>query len=535
MMDSLINDEQSMMNASKSLMDQSTCLLHDAECLVELETMFTGMRSSRNCQVWVQCEKCSKWRMLVKVTETRKVPKPWVCFMNETHSPMSTCVSPEWPPNMYNFTLNTWSVLDTDLQRTIQIVNKHYRFLGGAWTLRNEPDLNNRLLPYNIVSTDILNEPFFVFSPTDGHIELCIMPLSTSLEESNLSNYRGHDYQMSDIMSYVETKVWKYGGNGRDYLQFGNKCSGTERGGTFLHRSNKCKGVKRSSVKMISQYKHKDILSMKDIGKKTKSFVDSCVDHVERVILPKIMTAAEYRNVTQQHSEVWKDINDMSNKYEQVERVRMFPSILYPGKKNVLYSSSTIGCSRTTDFHIDVQNATHEHGAAPDVHQSLTNCQELAFVVHVKEENGIRPYLIPQHYGAMTFFRGGTHLHGTIHMDVYRHLLSQSGMTDNLPFVSIDTEEYTSTKTVTEWHKYTRKFWSAYTKRHLYDVAWEYRACTLMLSLCGRDLRFYKIKFGKGNGQLAEDRKKEDEYSLSERLVYRRLFPRGNPYLNMIK
>jgi hypothetical protein len=45
--------------------------------------------------VWVQCNKCNKWRRLPADTNVKKLPRKWYCSMNESDPLRQSCTAPE--------------------------------------------------------------------------------------------------------------------------------------------------------------------------------------------------------------------------------------------------------------------------------------------------------------------------------------------------------------------------------------------------------------------------------------------------------
>lgn len=45
--------------------------------------------------VWVQCNRCNKWRRLPADTNVKKLPRKWYCTMNEFDPPRQNCDAPE--------------------------------------------------------------------------------------------------------------------------------------------------------------------------------------------------------------------------------------------------------------------------------------------------------------------------------------------------------------------------------------------------------------------------------------------------------
>jgi hypothetical protein len=126
-------------------------------------------------------------------------------------------------------------------------------------------------------------------------------------------------------------------------------------------------------------------------------------------------------------------------------------------------------------FHFDDNNAGLESGKSPDLHMCLTHNPSIAMVVHIPTEDGnVQPYCFPQYQYALTLFRAGNHLHGTVDLTTYLNAMAHEFRMDG-HFGFIGNHGPNSSTVGTQQESARRLFLTTYSRHAVMDHAWELR------------------------------------------------------------
>jgi hypothetical protein len=89
---------------------------------LSIERCFTAqeLEDLLNNMIWVQCEKCEKWRVLVNVVSDENIPELWDCSMNTTDPCNNSCEASEKNQAWYEKNYYSNSYVHVDSSSTSQ-------------------------------------------------------------------------------------------------------------------------------------------------------------------------------------------------------------------------------------------------------------------------------------------------------------------------------------------------------------------------------------------------------------------------------